>query len=185
MEDFILQVPKWQGEMRFDYEFISFVLIWVVLGASLLLCVWGYKYFRSMFLLVLGSLCGVLGIFIANVMTDNPVLKMFFFIMFVFFGMCFFYFASIVVVWLLKRFRLDATMCKLECWLAALLGSSLVGITVYKKIFHNIWIVAGAALILFIYSAWHGQKNVHKRRAFYTYEDLRKMTPVTEVPAGD
>ena len=86
MEDFILQVPQWQGEVRFDYTMVSFLLIWIVLFSAIMLCVWGYKYFQSMCLLVLGSLCGVVGIIAADTMTENLVLKMIFFIMFVFFG---------------------------------------------------------------------------------------------------
>lgn len=181
MEDFILQVPQWQGEVRFDYTMVSFLLIWIVLFSAIMLCVWGYKYFQSMCLLVLGSLCGVVGIIAADTMTDNTVLKMIFFIMFVFFGICFFYFFSIILVWIFKLLRIEKSLCKLEYLFASLLGSILAGGTVYQKIYHNFWIVAGATLILAVLSILHGHKRTAQRKPFHTYDDLCKLKPLAEV----
>ena len=181
MEDFILQVPQWQGEMRFDYGIVSFLLIWIVLFSAIMLCIWGYKYFQSMCLLVIGSLCGVVGIIAADTMTDNTVLKMIFFIMFVFFGICFFYFFSIILVWIFKLLRIEKSLCKLEYLFASLLGSILAGGTVYQKIYHNFWIVSGATLILAVWSIVYGRKRAAQRKPFHTYDDLCKLKPLAEV----
>lgn len=133
-----------------------------------------------MCLLVLGSLCGVVGIIAADTMTENLVLKMIFFIMFVFFGICFFYFFSILLVWVFKLLRIEKGLCRMEYLFAALMGSILAGGTVYQKIYHNFWIVSGATLILAVWSIVHGRKRAAQRKPFHTYEDLCKLKPLTE-----
>lgn len=175
-----MQIPKWNGELVFDYAMVSFLMIWIVLAAAIMLCIWGYKYFRSMCLLVLGSMCGVVGILIADTMTDNSVLKMIFFVMFIFFGIGFFYFLSILFVWLLKLLRIENGLLKLESLFAALIGSVVAGITVYQKIYHNFWIVTGATLILGVWSILHGRKRASQQKPFRCYDDLYKLEVLTE-----
>lgn len=181
MKDFILQVPEWKGEMLFDYEIVSFFMIWVVLFCAIMLCVWGYKFFQTMCLLVLGSLCGVVGIFVAASKTDNLVLRLIFFVIFVFFGLGIFFFLSMMVVWLFKRLGIANRASKMKGILSAVIGSILVGITVYQKIYHNIWVVLGATFILGVWSILHGRKCAAEQKPFYTYDDLYKLKPLVEV----
>ena len=68
----------------------------------------------------------------------------------------------------------------MEYLFAALMGSILAGGTVYQKIYHNFWIVGGAALILAVWSIVHGRKRAAQRKPFHTYEDLCKLKPLTE-----
>lgn len=181
MEDFILRIPKWKGELRFDYGMVSFLLIWIVLFTAIMLCIWGYKYFQGMCFLTFESLCGVVGLIAAESMTDNPVLKMFFFIMFVFLGICLFYFLSTMCAWVLNRLGAGKVLCKMEYLFAALSGSIVAGITVYQKIYHNFRMVAGATLLLAVLSILHGHRATARRKPFYTYEDLRRLKPQAEV----
>lgn len=181
MEDFILRVPKWKGELGFDYGMVSFLLIWIVLFSAIMLCIWGYKYFQGMCFLTFESMCSVVGMIVAESMTDRPVLKMFFFIMFVFLGICLFCFISMICAWMLNRSGAGKVLCKMEYLFAALSGSVVAGITVYQKIYHNFRIVTCATLLLAAWSIWHGRRAAARRKPFYTYEDLCRLKPQVEV----
>lgn len=43
MEDFILNIPKWEGKIRISYDVVEFVLVWLIFITGLLLCFRGYK----------------------------------------------------------------------------------------------------------------------------------------------
>lgn len=179
MDDFILKLPNVEADNYFTYDVVMFILLWILLAAGILLCFWGYKYVQALVLLVLGSLCGVAGIMIADTMTQNAVLKMSFFVMFTFFGVCMLYLFSIILGVLLRKLGIREKLFKKIYLLTAILGGALTGGTVYLWIFRNVWVAVlgvGLAVIGIIY----GRKKAADRKPFYTYEDLYRMKPLEE-----
>ena len=61
MEDFVLEIPKWEGEIVFSPELITLILVIVALITGILLCFWGYRYFKTIVLILIGCLCGGVG----------------------------------------------------------------------------------------------------------------------------
>lgn len=185
MKDFVLEIPKWKGQIVFDYETISFVLLWLILISAILLCFWGYKYFQSICLMLLGSLCGVTGILIANGMTDHIILQVFFFVIFLFLGVCLFYFLSLLLVSILKILRIWSPIYKKEYLISAVLGSAVAGVTVYQKIFRNALVVAGASAVLGVWGILYSRKRIKERKPFLTYADLYRLEPLAEEAEND
>lgn len=181
MNYFILEVPRWKGEIIFNYETVSFIMIWIVLLSSIMLCILGYKYFRSMCLLIIGSMCGVGANIITERITDNLVLKMILFVIIVFFSIYFFYFLSTLLGKKIKFLGKEKTLSRLRYLFSPIIGGIVAGITVYHKIYHNLWIVIGATFILCICSILNGRKRVAQQKPFYCYDDLCKLEPLTEV----
>lgn len=182
MEDFILKIPKWEGEIRFTYDAITFVLVWLMLLAGLLLCFWGYKYVQTLCLFVLGCLCGNIGIEIVENMIQNIVLKMYIFVMFLFISVCFLYLLSIMLGTVLRKFRIGDELIKKRYLLTAVCGGIVTGEVVYLRIYHNIWVAAVLFLGLAIMGSLYGKKKIAEQKPFLTYEDLYRMQ---SLKAGD
>lgn len=180
MSDFILQIPHADTENYFTYDIVMFILLWIFLAAAILLCFWGYKYVQTMTLLILGSLCGIAGITIAETMTENAVLKMSFFIMFTFFGVCMLYLLSILLGTLLRKLKLREKLLKKSYLFTAVLGAALTAGIIYFRIFRNIWAVAALGLFMAVTGIAYGRKKAALQKPFHTYEDLYRMKPLKE-----
>lgn len=180
MADFILQVPHAEADNYFTYDIIMFILLWIFLAAGILLCFWGYKYVQTMSLLLLGSLCGIAGITIAETMTKNAVLKMSFFIMFTFFGVCMLYLLSILLGALLRKLKIREKLLKKLYLFTAVFGAALTAGTVYLRIFRNVWAVAALGLLMAVAGIAYGTKKAALQKPFHTYEDLYRMKPLKE-----
>lgn len=179
MDDLILKLPNVEADNYFTYDVVMFILLWILLATGILLCFWGYKYVQALLLLMLGGFCGVAGIMIADTMTQNVVLKMSFFVMFTFFGVCMLYLLSILLGVLLRKLGIREKLFKKMYLFTAILGGALTGGTVYLWIYRNVWVAAlglGLAVIGIIY----GRKKAAERMPFYTYEDLYRMKPLEE-----
>ncbi len=180
MEDFILEIPKWEGEIVFSQELITLILVIIALITGVLLCFWGYRYFKTIALILVGCICGFIGYRIGEGMTSNLVLQMCIFVMFTFVGVCMLFFLSILWVWLLDKLKIRSFIQRTLHIIASLSGALMVGGITYFRVYQNLLVVVIIAGVLAIAGIWYGMRNVKARRVFRTYEDLRKLKPLTE-----
>ena len=47
LDKFVLQLPKWQGELLYTKGTLMFVGVILLLIVGTLFCFWGYKYLRT------------------------------------------------------------------------------------------------------------------------------------------
>lgn len=180
MNNFIFKLPAFEPENYFTSEVIMFIALCLSLVVGVLLCFWGYKYAQTLLLIILGCFCGNIGIRIGEHMTENMILKLCFFVMFTFFGICMLYGLSILLKLLIIRIGLRDKIHKRLYVITAVLGGIMTGMTVYFNIFKNLPVVCAAALILIALGIAYGKKKASVQRIFYTYDDLYRMKPAKE-----
>ncbi len=180
MKDFILEIPKWEGQIVFSEEVITLFLVIVALIAGILLCFWGYRYFQTIALVLWGCLCGALGYKIGSEMTQNEILQMCIFVIFTFLGVCLLYFISMFLIKALEKLKLQSTLNRLLNILISLAGAVIVGVITYTKIYRNLGVVLVLAVILGIGGIVYGIKKAESRKVFRTYDHIAKMKPLTE-----
>lgn len=175
MEHFILKVPTGEKTNYFTREIISFLLIWVILVTGLLICIWGYKYFQTLTVLILGCISGYVGIQLTDYLTDWPVMKMVFFVMFTFLGTCFFYGVSIVIDSLLKFFKIKKGICNKMYVLTSILGAVIASLIIYTQIYDSWQVNVTVFLMLSVFGSIYQKKKQKLRPQFHSYEDIFKM----------
>ena len=180
MEDFILVIPRWDEQFSFTYDVVAFVLLWLSIVTGLLLCFWGYKYGRAMFLFVLGCIVATLGLAIAENMTQNMVLKMYIFVMFTFVCVCVLYLLSRLLSTLLYKLQvLDRILNKMYI-ITAVAGGLVIGGAVYLRIYHHIWVAVVVSIGLAFVGSLYGKRKTAVQKPFLTYDDLYRMQPLKE-----
>lgn len=184
MKDFILTIPKWEGQISFSNELITLILVIIALTAGVLLCFWGYRYFQTIALVLLGCACGMLGYRVGSGMTGNEILQMCIFVMFAFFGVCMFYGLSILWVFITKKLGIQSFLQRTVHIIASLIGALVVGAVTYTQVYCNLAVVVVLTVLLAAAGIWYGMKNIKARRVFHTYEDLSKLKPLTEEKAN-
>lgn len=175
MENFILKVPEWQGELVFSEEVIVFVLTVFLMAVGILLCIRGYKYFQTFCFM---GLCGMMCYFAyktAERMTGNRVIQMTLTVTLTFVGLCITYFASILMNYMLEKIRIRQGLVKQRFLFASVAGGAVIGFTIYYGIYHNrrTAVLTGTAAGLLGILAQY--KNRKKQIRFRTYNDLMKM----------
>lgn len=184
MENFILNIPKLEGEITFSPEAITFTLVSIALVSGVLLCFWGYRYFQTIALVILGCICGFVGYRIGQRMTPNPVLQMCIFVMIMFLGVCMLYFLSILWVSFLGKIGAQTFLQRTLHIIAALSGALIVGIVTYTQVFANLIVTVCITVVLAIAGIGYGIRSMKAKRVFHTYDDLLKMKPLTEENAN-
>ena len=177
---FILKVPKWQGKILFDYETVSFLMVIALMLAGLVLCFMGYKYLQVLCILVLGCITGATGIWIGDRITSNPVIKMCFFVMFTFLGVCMFYFISILIAGMIKKLHIRYFISKWQYFIAAILGAGVVSTVTYLRVYRSTWVAVALFAGLTAAGTFWGKKQTAKRKPFYTYDDLYERSSSQE-----
>lgn len=184
MKEFILTIPKWEGQITFSDELVTLILVIIALVAGILLCFWGYRYFQTITLILLGCLCGMIGYRVGESMTGNEVLQLCIFVMFTFFGVCMCYFLSIIWTSITKKLGIQSFLQRTLHIIASLAGALIVGVVTYTQVYCNLLVVIIAAVLLAAAGIWYGMRNVKARRVFRTYDDLSKLKPLTEEKAN-
>lgn len=173
MKHFIFKVPEWNGSIVFCRETVTFVLVLTVLLVGLLLCFWGYRYLRTLCIAVLACLTGIAGVQLVQKMTDNTVVQMYAWVLFLFVCTCFFYYCSGLILSLLRKLHSRELLAKRTYLIAALLGAAVVSVDVYLAIFCSPFVFV-LFVLLAAAGALHGKKRAASQRVFYTYEDLHQ-----------
>ena len=184
MKNFILEIPKWEGQISFSNELVTLILVVIALVAGVLLCFWGYRYFQTIALVLLGCLCGKIGYQIGESMTGNEILKMCIFVIFAFFGVCMCYCLSIIGTKTTKGMGIQTFLHRTLHIIASLAGALIVAVVTYTQVYRNLLVVILGAVILAVAGIWYGNRNLKAKRVFHTYDDLSKLEPLTEEKAN-
>ena len=175
LDKFVLQLPKWQGELLFSKGTLMFVGVILLLIVGTLFCVWGYKYFRTVLFLGIGVVVCYGSYLLVEPMTANLVIRMFVTVSLTFLGMCFVYFLDIVFGYLLDRLRIRSALGKRTYLFAAPLGAAVLGLTIYGCIWRDAVVAAGislACLVLGLVFQHHRRKRMVR---FRCYNDLLRL----------
>ncbi|MFG6334147.1 MAG: TMEM198/TM7SF3 family protein [Lachnospiraceae bacterium] len=175
MDKFVLQLPKWQGELLFSKGTLMFVGVILLLIVGTLFCFWGYKYFRTVLFLGIGVVVCYGSYLLVEPMTANLVIRMFVTVSLTFLGMCFVYFLDIVFGYLLDRLRIRSALGKRTYLFAAPLGAAVLGLTIYGCIWRDAVAAAGislACLVLGLVFQHHRRKRMVR---FRCYNDLLRL----------
>lgn len=175
LDKFVLQLPKWQGELLFSKGTLMFVGVILLLIVGTLFCFWGYKYFRTVLFLGIGVVVCYGSYLLVEPMTANLVIRMFVTVSLTFLGMCFVYFLDIVFGYLLDRLRIRSALGKRTYLFAAPLGAAVLGLTIYGCIWRDAVVAAGislACLVLGLVFQHHRRKGMVR---FRCYNDLLRL----------
>lgn len=180
MGNFILEIPKWQGEILFTKNFIEFIIVILLLIIGLLFCIRGYKYFHTIVLMAVSCILFYIGFLLAELLTGNMIIQMVISIILGIFGVCMLFFLSVIANFLIEKIHIKHFINKNMFIFTALFGAFLFSGTIYAKVYRNMIV----AVILFILLGSFGlliqNKNKEKHTQFRTYDDLYKMKPLAE-----
>lgn len=175
MDKFVLQVPKWQGELLFSKEIIVFLGVILLMIVGTLFCFWGYKYFRAVLFLGIGAVLCYGSYLLVEPMTANLVIRMFLTVSLTFLGMCFVYFLDIVFGYLLDRLRIRSALGKRVYLVAAPLGAAILGLTIYFYIWRDAVVAFGIALCCLVPGLIIQHHKRKKMIRFKCYNDLLRL----------
>lgn len=179
MQDFILEIPKWQGELTFSREWIILIAVILLVVIGIMFCFLGYKYFQTIVLIALSCGAYYLGYLIAEMLTQNPVLRLFAATMLAFLGICLLYLAVTIVGFIINRSKVKNFLIKCMIPFSAVAGGLILLLDIYFGIWHNA-IAAGAIAVVMSAAGLAVQyKNRKKQIQFRTYDDLLKLQPIT------
>lgn len=175
LDKFVLQVPKWQGELLFSKEIIVFLGGILLMIVGTLFCFWGYKYFRAVLFLGIGAVLCYGSYLLVEPMTANLVIRMFLTVSLTFLGMCFVYFLDIVFGYLLDRLRIRSALGKRVYLVAAPLGAAILGLTIYFYIYRDMVVAFGVALCCLVPGLIFQHRKRKKMIRFRCYNDLLRL----------
>ena len=175
MDKFVLQVPKWQGELLFSRELLTFLGVILLIVVGTLFCFWGYKYFRTVLFLGIGVVLCCGSYLLVEPMTANLVIRMFLTVSLTFLGMCFAYFLDIVFGYLLDRLKIRSALGKRTYLAAAPLGAAILGLTIYFYIWRDAAVALGIALCCLVPGLVFQHHKRKKLVRFRCYNDLLRM----------
>lgn len=175
MDKFVLHVPQWQGELLFTKELLVFVGVIILMLAGILFCFWGYKYFKTVLFLGVGTVACYVSFLLIEPMTGNLVIRMFLTVSLTFLGICIVYFLDIIWGYFLDKLRIRNALGKNIYLIAAPLGAAIIGLAIYWFIWRGlieavvIAVVCGVGGLVFQY--FRRAKAVR----FKCYNDLLRM----------
>lgn len=175
MENWIWVLPEVSGGLRFDEGTVRFLLELGCVLLGLYICFGGAKSLNACFVTAVGLFAGWGGVLLSKRFPESLVLKLVFFSMFCFFGLCFAFFLDSLwksvtrglgaLGWFEDRFF----------WLTAFLGAGVTAATVWERIYRDefiaIGLFAGLALLGLLWQISHREK----RMTAHTYDDLYRM----------
>ncbi len=180
-----MKMPEWTGRIIFDYETVHLCLVIAFLLAGGILCFMGYKYMRTLCTAVLECAVGVIGIRVGERLTQNQVLKMCLFLVFIYMGAVVIHVASDVLLTAFRRWTDWEKLLKRQYAIAAFLGAGVAAGTIYGYVYRSPVIAALLFVLLSAAGAVHGKKRAADRKIFYTYDDLCARKPLCEEEDAD
>ena len=181
MEGWILEIPKWKGQMFFTSDMVLLLMMIGIMLSGIVLCFLGYQYFQTIILSMTGCASGILGISLAEELLVESIYKMIFFVMFTFFGVFCLYFVTSLVRNVLRKLKIYNSLMNKLYLISPLLGSIMVMFLIYFYVYHNLIIAMGIFLIFFIFGFLYSKKRVASRKPFYSYYDLCQLKPLKDV----
>ena len=177
MGNWIFALPEWDPLNYFTKDIVFFLLTILAVVSGILICFWGYKYLLTLVMLILGCVSGFFGLYLMDGMTDNPILKMFFFVMWVFWGECLFYLISVIINKALQERHIHRAFKNFMVVVSPLLGAAVLFLTLFLRVYTGIFIDLGIALLFLILGAVYQKKEKINEREFKSYDDLYRLEP--------
>jgi len=175
MDAFIFKLPEWEGKILFTYDAVSLLILLTFMTAGVFICLWGYKYFQTLCLMLAASGFGYFTIGVFNKLPDNMILKMVFFVSVVFLGISISFFVFRILIRLFEKLGLILFLRKNLYLISSVIGATVIGTAVYYNIFKD----ALTACLLFVTFCCMGIVHQRKRKKrqihFKTYAQLRQM----------
>lgn len=166
------------AKLIFSGNLVFWLLIILLIATGILLCFFGYKYFR---LISLGAICGVIcfgGYHVAVRLTGNPIICLILCVSISSLGICMTYFVATVLTFLLDKTVVRQFMADKAYLVSAFLGAMVLALTFYFGIYRSLI----AAVLIGLVCGGSGlkvqNKNKEKQVRFRTYEDLLKLKPL-------
>ncbi|MCX4323204.1 MAG: hypothetical protein OSJ59_09595 [Lachnospiraceae bacterium] len=175
MDKFVLHVPKWQGELLFTKELLVFAGVIILMLVGILFCFWGYKYFKTVLFLGVGTVACYVSFLLIEPMTGNLVIRMFLTVSLTFLGICIVYFLDIIWGYFLDKLRIRNALGKNIYLIAAPLGAAIIGLAIYwfiwRGLIESVVIAAVCGVGGLVFQYFRRAKAVR----FKCYNDLLRM----------
>lgn len=175
-----MHVPKWQGKLVFSGEVLAFAGMILLLVVGILFCFWGYKFFRTILFMGIGTASCYGGYLLVEPLTGNLVLRMILTVTLTFVGVCFVYFLDIICGYVLDRLggglRIKTFLDKRVYLLSAPLGALLLGLTIYYMIWRDGILSSLIAVVCLTFGLIFQNAKRKKQVRFKSYDDLLKLS---------
>lgn len=175
MGNWIFTLPAWDPLNYFTKDIVFFLLAILMLISGILICFWGYKYLLTLIMIVLGCVSGFFGLYLMDGMTENPILLMFFFVMWVFWGECLFYFISVGINKLLKERHVHRAVKNVMVVLSPFIGGGIIFLVLLLRVYTGVLVDLGIAALFVLLGAIYQKKEKINLREFKSYDDLYRM----------
>lgn len=163
---------------------VLLLLILLFMAVGIMLCFWGYKYFR---LILFGAVCGVicfLGYRLSERLAGDPVIRLILCVAVSFLGICLAYFAEIIIIFVLDKTVVKRIMAERTYMVSAVLGAVILAVTVYCGIYRSRTAAVLTALVCGGSGFMVQYRNKEKQVRFKTYDDLMKLRPLEKEKEG-
>lgn len=175
MNKFVLQVPRWRGELLFSRELLLFLGVILLMVVGTLFCFWGYKYFKTVLFVGIGTVICYIAYLLVEPLTKNLVIRLFLTVSLTFLGVCFVYFLDIIFGYILDRLQIRRALSKRTYLLAAPLGAAVLGLTIYNGIWRDAVVAAVISAVCLICGLLFQRERRKKQVRFCCYSDLLRL----------
>lgn len=175
MQNMILKIPRLGDLFQFTEENISFVLLCIAVIVGIWLCFGGYRYFKIMAFMLIGSFCGRMGYIWGTQVARTPIFQMYIFVACILGGIGLLYLISLIWDAYLQKDNKKLVLRKIMVVVSPILGALVLGNLVYTRIYHDVAVAIVVIIMFMAGGIFWGRKNYENRRKFYTYDDLINM----------
>lgn len=169
----ILEMSAFENGFTFDAQAAGVLLTLALIAAGLLLTYVGQRAVKAAMLLAAAALCGWAGVMLVNQLTAaNALLEMVFFITMAFFGICGFYFLSVLWNGLWGSLGIHGCLERRLWPVSPVLGGAALGAVVWLRIYRWTPLAAVLAVVFAVTGLLVQGRSRHRRRAFHTYEEI-------------
>lgn len=179
----VLTLPSFENGFTFNPEVAQLLLTLILLAAGLALTYLGLRAVKTALLMAAAALCGWGGVLLVNYLTSaNALLEMVFFITMAFFGVCGFYFLSVLWNGLLSALHIRVNLSRYLWPVSAVLGGGLLGGVIWLRIYRYLPAALALAMVFAGTGLWVQYRHSHRRRTFHTYEEIYRMNQKEGLP---
>lgn len=180
---FLLNFPSFENGLSdglFSKELMILIMLFFIMIFSVIMCFVGKRALSILLFLISGMVGGYTGILFASGITSNPLMQLYFLVIFIFVGFVAVYAVMTFISSLSRTLRLQKASDTGTILFSAFLGSSTSAVTLYFCIYNSIGTALLLFLSLFIIGLTYQFRTKKSRRNFYTYDDLCNLKPLEE-----
>lgn len=148
-------------------------ILWIVLGLAV--CFGGRRTLGALLLMGAALVFGFFGVKLGELFPMTPVLRLIFFTMFCFWGLCLAYFVSTLWKSCVQKLPGSGKVGDRLFWLTALLGAGITAAALGRSICRERGLLWGLFAVLSILGIFWQVRHGKPRRISYTYDDLFKL----------